>query len=177
MTETTNAFSTMNLAVVKDLFFSDIKFHSTRLPIGIVIPLLSFMGNPNFSGLPEHPKVIYNGLVGSIRNFMSVVSSDPKLAKFTHLRVMLVMPDGNVFFDSAKSDTENTYENFMDSSIGQNHGTRFHIQVASHKQAGVGMETKWSSTTKGLETYLTYRLGISGTGSIGFITFSHSTSF
>lgn len=181
-TNTTSAFSNRGLEAIYSLFNSNILYSSTNLPgISVPITLTSFVGNPNFTGLglPDGAaKMVYAGLCRSLNNFVDTIADPTKhnLGVISNTRVMVVMADGNVFYDSFKGQ-DNTYDNFISLNLGQNHGTRGYIQKAILSREGTGTETKWSSTTKGLESYYAVRLGRSDTGSIGVIIFSFSNSF
>lgn len=181
-TNTTSAFSNRGLEAIYGLFNSNISYSSTTLP-GITMPitLTSFVGNPNFSGLglPDGAaQMVYAGLCSSLNNFVDTIADSTKhnLGVISKPRVMVVMADGNVFYDSSKDDM-NTYNNFITSNLGQNHGTRGYIQRAFLSRDGTGTETKWSFTTQGLESYYAVRFGRSDTGVIGAIVFSFNNAF
>ena len=59
----------------------------------------------------------------------------------------------------------------------ENLGTRHYIQQSFHSKDGIGYETKWSSTTLGLESYYSVRFGMTGAGIIGVIVFCYSNAF
>jgi hypothetical protein len=181
-TNTTSAFSNRGLEAIYGLFNNNISYSSTNLPgISVPITLPSFVGNPNFTGLglPDGAaQMVYAGLCRSLNNFVEFISDSTKhnLGVISKFRVMVVMADGSVFYDSFKGDM-NTYDNFINLNLAQNHGTRVYIQKAFLSRDGTGTETKWSSTTKGLESYHAVRLGRSDTGVICAIVFSFSNSF
>lgn len=183
---TTSAFSNLLLASINSAFNSNLKYSSTtfQTPKGpVTIPLTSFLGNPNFSFYTDLGFTfdeIYNGLVTSLYTFITDVSNNKipnyDFGTISGFRILITIADGNVFFDSFKNE-KNTYNNFLEENINQNHGSRHYIQEAFHSKDGIGYEAKWSSTTKGLESYYSVRLGRSETGIIGVIGFSYSNTY
>ena len=73
-------------------------------------------------------------------------------------RVIVTLPDGTVVVDTSKG-ANNTYTNFIDKAINENHNTRVAILDAQIYDCGVGLETKTSSSTGVQEVYLAKRLG------------------
>jgi hypothetical protein len=73
-------------------------------------------------------------------------------------RVVVTLPDGTVVVDTSKG-ANNTYANFIDKAINENHNTRVAILDAQIYDCGVGLETKTSSSTGVQEVYLAKRLG------------------
>ena len=73
-------------------------------------------------------------------------------------RVIVTLPDGTVVVDTSKG-ANNTYTNFIDKAINENHNTRVAILDAQIYDCGVGLESKTSSSTGVQEVYLAKRLG------------------
>ena len=73
-------------------------------------------------------------------------------------RIVVTLPDGTVVVDTSKG-ANNTYANFIDKAINENHNTRVAILDAQIYDCGVGLETKTSSSTGVQEVYLAKRLG------------------
>ncbi|MDO8334434.1 MAG: hypothetical protein Q7T35_07195 [Nitrosomonas sp.] len=73
-------------------------------------------------------------------------------------RVVVTLPDGTVVVDTSKG-ANNTYTNFIDKAINENHNTRVAILDAQIYDCGVGLESKTSSSTGVQEVYLAKRLG------------------
>ncbi|HRB97086.1 MAG TPA: hypothetical protein PKY67_05165 [Nitrosomonas sp.] len=73
-------------------------------------------------------------------------------------RVVVTLPDGTVVVDTSKG-ANNTYANFIDKAINENHNTRVAILDAQIYDCGVGLESKTSSSTGVQEVYLAKRLG------------------
>lgn len=74
-------------------------------------------------------------------------------------RILVAEPDGTVMYDSAKG-AENTYQNFVDKDINENHNTRASImtaQMLGHRE--FAYETKVSNTTGNVESYVAKRVG------------------
>lgn len=72
-------------------------------------------------------------------------------------RVVITLPDGHVVIDTYKEG--NTYKNYIQDIIGDNHNTRVCIFQAQYDEKGIGYERKLSSTTGQIETYFALRLG------------------
>jgi len=177
----TSTFSISALQQVNAAFNSNKNYDAITYN-NVTLPLVSFLGNPNYSGfnIPEQElQNIYNAFISNMNTFINDVSLN-NLPNYNlgniKLRIVVTIADGNVFFDSSKGEN-NTYTNFLNKSINENHGTRHYIQQAFHSKNGIGWETKWSSSTQALETYYAVRLGMSEFGIIGVITFSYSDRF
>jgi len=85
-------------------------------------------------------------------------------------RIIAVTADGNVLFDSAKSN--NTNANAQDNTItSANHNTRVSVITANMMSNGYGYEAKWSSTLKNYEYYVAKRFGVLGSAD-GVIRYS-----
>jgi hypothetical protein len=72
-------------------------------------------------------------------------------------RILVTLPDGTVIVDTSK--TNNTYQNYKDKKINENHNSRIAILDAQLYECGQGVETKFSSTDNVTETYVALRLG------------------
>jgi hypothetical protein len=180
---TTSGFSLNTLQMINSAFNAD--YNNSSVTVGNVsIPLVSFLANPNYSGgggsNPEVLNSIYNGITNQLKNFITKVTNNTvegyNLGNVKNFRITVSGADGHIFFDSFKGNN-NTYDNFLNKSINENHGTRNYIQQAIHSKNGVGYELKWSSTTQGIETYYAVRLGMSETMCICVVTFSYSNSY
>jgi hypothetical protein len=79
-------------------------------------------------------------------------------AKISGGRLVITLPDGTVVIDTAKT-TKNTYANYQNKLINENHNTRIAILNAQLQTSGIGYETKYSTTDKKSENYLARRLG------------------
>lgn len=73
-------------------------------------------------------------------------------------RIVITLPDGTVVVDTSKG-TANTYQNFKNKVINENHNTRVAILDAQIYDCGVGLETKKSTTDNIVESYVAKRLG------------------
>jgi hypothetical protein len=73
-------------------------------------------------------------------------------------RVVITLPDGHVVIDTCKGDG-NTYDNYVDDVISENHNSRICIFQTQYHPEGVSYERKFSSTTFQKEVYLAVRLG------------------
>lgn len=105
---------------------------------------------------------LYNDFVSMIARVFPVTfgQSSP--------RVLISETDGNVIVDSSKPRSVNTYENWKNKTIGENHNTRVSIMYAQLNENGVGYETKISTTTGTFQKYVAIRLGryLDNTGTI-----------
>lgn len=80
------------------------------------------------------------------------------IAKKIQGRVTITLPDGHVIVDTCKGQG-NSYENYVDDIISENHNTRVCVFQAQCGSDGVSYERKFSSTTHRNEVYLAVRLG------------------
>lgn len=80
------------------------------------------------------------------------------IAKKIKGRVTITLPDGHVVVDTCKGEG-NTYENYVEDVISENHNTRVSMFQAQHDYKGVSHERKFSSTTHQKEVYVSVRLG------------------
>jgi hypothetical protein len=81
---------------------------------------------------------------------------------FSGARVLYTAPDGTVIFDSGiKIFTDNTYDNYVKKSINENHNSRPAIMCAqlSLFGHGLGVEQKFSTSTKSNEIYAAIAFG------------------
>ena len=80
------------------------------------------------------------------------------IAKTIKGRVTITLPDGHVVIDTCK-DEGNTYENYIDDVISENHNSRISIFHTQYHPDGVSHERKFSSTTNQYEVCVAVRLG------------------
>jgi hypothetical protein len=73
-------------------------------------------------------------------------------------RITITLPDGHVVIDTCKGDG-NTYNNYIDDVISENHNTRVCILQSQYDPNGVSYERKYSGTTHQREIYVAVRLG------------------
>ena len=79
-------------------------------------------------------------------------------------RVLIALPDGTVVLDTARDDhladpTSNSYQHFLDKTIGDNHNSRLAILAAQSYQCGIGLESRSSTSTGADEAYVALRAG------------------
>jgi hypothetical protein len=79
-------------------------------------------------------------------------------------RVVITVPDGTVMIDTNRDDdtanpNSNSYAHFLAKTINENHNSRLAILAAQEYACGVGLETKFSTTTGQNEVYLALRVG------------------
>jgi len=186
-TSTASGFSINTLEAIysaynNNLSYSSFNFTNPSTGQQQIISLVNFIGNPNYSGLnvdPDLLPIIYSGLATSLFNFVNDVSNNNvpnyNLGIINKFRILVTIADGTVFFDSSK--TNNTYQNFLNKAINENHATRHYIQECFHSKSGISWESKWSSSTRALDTYYSVRFGQAPQGCIGVIAFSYSNSY
>jgi hypothetical protein len=92
-------------------------------------------------------------------------------ATATTFRVLITLPDGTVAFDSGKGN-KNTYANFDDKLINENHNSRVAIMTALLSTDGNGVEKKLSSSSGTNEVYHAFRIGLSSTEAVGVMRLS-----
>lgn len=84
----------------------------------------------------------------------------------TNGRVLVTLPDGTVMLDTARTDDPNntlavgnSYAHFQAKTVNENHNSRVSILAAQQYPCGIGLESKLSTTTGQVESYLAVRLG------------------
>lgn len=96
----------------------------------------------------------YDDLAGEIAQFQM---------DYPQVRILLALPDGTVVYDSSEpvgsGPGENSYTNFLNKSINENHNTRVSIMNAQLSPLGFGYERKLSTTTGEIEIAFARRLG------------------
>ena len=180
----TTSFTTSSLQAIHNIFNQDISYSSVSIPLPTggtyILPLTAFLSNPNSSKLESFGlslDTLYDRFAVNLYRFLDEVTTNsvPNLnqGNVPGFRILIALPDGTVFFDSSKRASGlNTYSNFISKKINENHASRIYVRHAIEK--GVGIESKWSSSTKGLETYLTTRIGFVPENTIGVLSFSHT---
>jgi hypothetical protein len=185
---TAPTFSLTTLQSIYSAFNNNLDYASTTYTdsngVQQKITLVSFLGNPNFSGFNLNPlaiQYIYAGLADSLNKFISDVSNNTvpnyNLGIIPKFRILITIADGTVFYDSYKGTSNNSYDKFLAKTINENHGTRKYIQQSIHSKDGFGYEAKWSSSTRAIDTYYSVRFGTTPAAIVGVIAFSYSNSF
>lgn len=106
----------------------------------------------------NHFKLI--DLLAQVKNdktYRSLCMVAESIAKKINGRVVITLPDGQVVVDTCKSG--NTFNNYIEGIISENHNTRVAIFQAQYEIEGVGYERKYSSTTNQIESSVAVRLG------------------
>ena len=92
----------------------------------------------------------------------------------TGIRLIICEADGTVIYDSSKVNL-NTFQNFKDKKINENHNSRLAIIRALLSASGRGYEVKRSTTTSNsTEYYVASRLGFSSENAVGTVRISHT---
>lgn len=115
--------------------------------------------------------------VPDLRTLLEAVSDQPSYenllaaakalaASIPSGRVVVTLPDGTVVLDTARPDDSansmdsgNSFEHFEEKTVNENHNSRVAILSAQLYSCGVGVESKLSTSTGRMETYLAIRLG------------------
>jgi hypothetical protein len=90
------------------------------------------------------------------------------------LRVLISLADGTVAFDS--SSFFNTYVDFKAKKINENHNSRLSILNAMLGNSGVGLESKYSTSTEKFTNYIAQRVGMNTENSLGCVRISINKS-
>lgn len=107
-------------------------------------------------------------LLGAVNNeatYQSLLALANAVAGSTpNGRVLITLPDGTTVIDTARNDgagnpQNNTYANFQNKTINENHNSRVAIFSAQEYPCGFAVETKTSTTTGQIENYVAVRLG------------------
>jgi hypothetical protein len=106
----------------------------------------------------------------SAKKLLNMVNSPTRKINTKSIRIVLSLPDGTLIFDS-KVGANNTWQNYLDKKIGENHNTRIAIIAAQLFYPGVGYEKKYSTTTKNFEYYIAKRVGALG-DNLGTVRYS-----
>jgi hypothetical protein len=101
-------------------------------------------------------------------------------ALYPGLRVVVTLSDGQVVLDTAKGTTTvngasvevNSFANFKDKKINENHNSRVAILTALLSNAGTGYEEKFSTTELKFEAYHAQRMGASPSDALGVVRVS-----
>jgi hypothetical protein len=88
----------------------------------------------------------------------------------TRTRILVTLADGTVVLDTSRNN--NSHANALAKAINENHNSRLAIMVAGLGQSGIGMEKKYSSSTRLNEQYLAHRVGRTQQDAIGCIRWS-----
>ena len=89
---------------------------------------------------------------------------------YSTVKIIITISDGVCAFYSGKSN--NSFQHFLDKSITDNLNTRQWAMTALLSSAGIGYETKYSSSTRAKQIYKSYRTGMSAQESLGLIAVS-----
>jgi hypothetical protein len=103
----------------------------------------------NFTGSPSSS--LWNTMHSSLSQWISSNSFNA-----TGLRVLVALADGTVCYDSASS--TNSYQDYTNKNINENHNSRVAILQALLGNSGVGFETKLSTSTNSMTNYLAQRI-------------------
>ncbi|CAN5595433.1 hypothetical protein BH23THE1_BH23THE1_29200 [soil metagenome] len=176
MSESSNTLTSVNIPYInlnendiKDKtlkrLFCEAKSAIVRLEI---YELLSELCSHEIKHDPTKPGLIITDKVQKQYRYLYKIAS--AIAGKIRGRVTITLPDGHIVVDTCKQEG-NTYENYIDDVISENHNTRICIFQAQYGDNGASYETKYSSTTYQREIYVAVRLGYSR-NSIGTLRLS-----
>lgn len=92
----------------------------------------------------------------SYDTLLSIINAT--VTNITDSRAVVTLPDGTVVIDTFFG-AGNTWTNYKNKVINENHNSRVAILNAQQCEGGVGYERKFSSTTDRPEKYVAIRLG------------------
>jgi hypothetical protein len=121
--------------------------------------ITEFLENPDNETFWNNMNTIINSF------FTSVLTVTPSV------RVLVTLADGTVAYDSSKG-SDNTFENYQNKEIGENHNTRVAIMVALLSNNGTGNEIRYSTTTGTRQAGTAIRMGLSTTNPLGVVRIS-----
>ena len=117
---------------------------------------------PRLEGLTRRLKLVTNQ-----ETYESLLTAARTVAgMITNGRLVITLPDGTVVVDTARNDDPtnilpqgNSYQHFIEKTVNENHNSRIAIFSAQQYPCGVGIESKFSTTTGNHESYVALRLG------------------
>jgi len=114
---------------------------------------------------------LYDAMTNSLGAFkFSETASSVLSGSSLSLRVVVVLPDGTVTYDSAKV---NTVVNAIAKSINENHNSRISfLKAFLGPQGALSYESKFSTSNGVQEEYVAQALGGDGESCLGAIRFS-----
>jgi hypothetical protein len=97
----------------------------------------------------------------------------PAVLQPSGIRLLITVADGAVAYDSSRP-TRNTWQNFVDRAINDNHNTRPEILQALLATSGVGSANRYSTSVRKVDLNLATRFGLSVTYPLGCYRLSQS---
>ena len=88
-------------------------------------------------------------------------------------RILMTLGDGHVVIDSSKDEATNTYDNYLEDAINENHNSRVSIMTALMNNSGIAFEEKRSSSDQNYQIYMSVRVGTSPSVPAGVIRLSY----
>jgi coenzyme F420-reducing hydrogenase alpha subunit len=117
----------------------------------------NFLNNPTNSGY-------YTSLVTNTKNWISTLDKTREVnggnVLLINLRVVVVLPDGKVVYDSYFDNTNNTINNFANiGQINENHNTRSHVIELLTTSNSITYSNKFSTTVQEKTNYMAFKMG------------------
>lgn len=107
----------------------------------------------------------YTPMANALKQAAASIQSSSGNSTF---RLLLATDDGTVAYDSSKSDSTNTYSNYVTGGIiGENHQGRPEILVALLGNTGTGLSNRFSRSLRTTLKYQATRLGPSTQSNLG----------
>ena len=149
------------------------QLYSNLCSSGVQSKVVAYLNEPNLIAY-------YNPIISSLRNWVNATSTKESIGlsatdTISGLRIVVVLPDGHVVYDSGQEDSVdgngngNVYthinkpaNNFITSGkykINENHNTRLHVITANLSQSGISFATKFSTSTDAQQYYIAVRQG------------------
>jgi hypothetical protein len=105
----------------------------------------------------------YSAMESGITDAVSSIKAGQPVTAAS-LRILLTVSDGTVCYETGKT---NTFINFGNKAINENHNTRPEIMIAILNSSGSGLAERYSTSLKKELIYNALRLGASPTYNIG----------
>jgi len=118
--------------------------------------------------------LVWNLMDTEIRSWIASNNISKTNGPLNGLRVLLALADGTVLYDSAS--LTNTYTDYTNKNINENHNSRVAILQALLGNSGVAFESRLSSSTNSSSNYMAQRIYFSPSIAIGTIRISLSAS-
>ena len=121
--------------------------------------------------LEEETVESYDLMKISLEASNKLCNSFAKELGLNNSRILGALVEGVVFYDSSKGD-KNTFSNYKEKKINENHMSRAAIREAVDSEDGIGWESKYSSTVGDFENYVAIRVGNSKHDGVAVIRLS-----
>jgi hypothetical protein len=132
--------------------------------------LLAGYLNSSLSSTQNSVNTFFSSQTETNYNLMRTALNDQQTAIYTpvnQFRILVSASDGTVAYDGSINDDTNTFSNFLNKTINDNHNTRPEIMVATLNSSGTGLAARYSSSVAKNLLYNANRLGSSVNENVG----------